>query len=134
MNSYSNLGLQSDHEKPSTVPRSPAMRSPLGYGPVSMLPDRRPPWKEFVFSMGSQSALVVLLLWIGILHPNVLSPPRWTYHAIRLVITTPPVNYNPQPVRPFRVAPVVELKTPSEAPKFALISPRVERPEPLSVP
>ncbi len=32
----------------------------------SMLPERRAPWKEFIFSMGTESVLGVLLAWVGV--------------------------------------------------------------------
>ena len=40
----------------------------------SLLPQRRPPWKEFVFSMGTESALMVILAWVGVLHPEIIRP------------------------------------------------------------
>ena len=31
------------------------------HGPFSMLPERRPPWKEFLFSMGAESVALLVL-------------------------------------------------------------------------
>ena len=93
-----------------------------------MLPDRRPPWKEFVFSMGSQSVLVVLLLWIGLLHPHVLTPPPRDYHFIRLVSTPHPVNHEPAPIRLLKAPPIVEVKNP-EALKLPPATVRVQHVE-----
>jgi len=77
-----------------------------------MLPERRPPWKEFVFSMGSQSVLVLVLLWIGLLHPHVLTPLARDYHFVRLVSTPHPVNHDPAPIRPLKAPPILEVKNP----------------------
>lgn len=98
-----------------------------------MLPDRRPPWKEFVFSMGSQSVLVLLLLWIGLLHPHVLTLPPRDYHFVRLVSTPHPVNHEPAPTRPIQAPPIVEVKTP-ETLKLPPTPVRVEHPDPVPVP
>jgi hypothetical protein len=99
-----------------------------------MLPDRRPPWKEFVFSLGSQSVLIFILLSIGLLHPNVLTPPLRDYTDIWLVTTPHPVNHNPAPVLITKAVPVVEVKTTSAALKLPVRSQRVEHPDPPSVP
>ena len=81
--------------------------------PFSLLPDSRPPWKEFVFSMVTQGGAIALLLWIGIFRPQILTPPARDYHAIALVDTPPPVNHEPAPIREFNVPePVAHLDTP----------------------
>ncbi len=98
-----------------------------------MLPDRRPPWKEFLFSVGSQSVLVVLLLWVALLHPHVMTAPPRDYHFVRLVSTPHPVNHEPQPIRPLKAPPIVEVKTP-EALKLPPAVARVEHPDPVPVP
>ena len=89
------------------------MASDPQHTPFSLLPDSRPPWKEFVFSMVTQGGAIALLLWIGIFRPQILTPPARDYHAISLVETPPPVNHQPAPVREFRVPePVAHLDTP----------------------
>ena len=81
--------------------------------PFSLLPDSRPPWKEFVFSMVTQGGTIALLVWVGIFRPQILTPPARDYHAIALVSTPPPVNHQPAPVREFKVPePVAHLDTP----------------------
>jgi len=81
--------------------------------PFSLLPDRRQPWGEFIFSMVTQGGAIALLLWVGALRPQVLTPPPRDYHAISLVTTPPPVNHEPAPVREFYVPePVAQLDTP----------------------
>ena len=85
-------------------------------GPFSMLPYRRPPWKEFVLIMGLQALGLFLLVWLGVLNLGVLPNPVRDYHFIRLVDTPPPVNIEPAPVK--------EIPAPREA--------RVETPAPGS--
>ena len=81
--------------------------------PFSLLPDSRPPWKEFAFSMVTEGAAIALLLWIGIFRPQILTPPARDYHAVALVSTPPPVNHQPAPIREFKVLePVAHLDTP----------------------
>lgn len=81
--------------------------------PFSLLPERRPPWKEFAFSYVTQSALIALLVWIGTLKPLHLVAPARDYHEIALVSTPPPVNHKPAPVREFKVPePVAYRDTP----------------------
>src|ERR1700751_2097148 len=89
------------------------MASDPQHTPFSLLPDSRPPWKEFVFSMVTQGGAIALLLWIGIFRPQILTTPARDYHAIALVETPAPVNHDPQPLREFKVPePVAHLDTP----------------------
>ena len=88
-----------------------------------MLPDKRPPWKEFVFSMGTQSIALLALGWLVILHPQVLVSPARDYHAIALVATPVPVNHEPAPVRVLK-APVLAKLAP--LPPTALHAPKTE--------
>ena len=73
--------------------------------PFSLLPDARPPWKQFLFSTVTQSVAIGLLLWVGVLHPQILTPPVRDYHAVELVSTPPPINHEPAPVKQFKVPP-----------------------------
>lgn len=81
-------------------------------GPFSMLPERRPPWKEFLFSIGVESFALLAVAWVGVLHPEVLVPPVHDYHFIQLVNTPPPVNHQPAPVRLIKPPVVAEAETP----------------------
>ena len=78
-----------------------------------MLPERRPPWKEFVFSVGTQSVAVWLLAWVGVFHPEVLVPPTHDYHFVQLVNTPLPVNREPAPVRVIQPTSRARLTDPS---------------------
>src|SRR5579883_3226041 len=80
--------------------------------PFSLLPERRPPWKEFAFSYVTQSALIALLVWIGTLKPLHLAASPRDYHAIALVSTPLPVNLRLPSPKP-RV-PVEEPTAPQE--------------------
>jgi TonB family protein len=79
------------------------------HGLFSLLPDRRPPWKEFVFGIGTQSAALLLLGWLAILHPQVLISPGRDYHAIELVNTPVPVDHQPAPLRVLRAPAMANL-------------------------
>jgi TonB family protein len=127
MNKFSNSTLEIE-DVPEISQRTILISGTL-WGPVAMLPDRRPPWKEFIFSLGSQAILVIVLLWVAILHPNALTAHLPNYRAVRLVNTPPPVDRDPAPVKPIHAAPVMEFKAPSNALKLPRILPRVERPE-----
>ena len=84
----------------------------------SGLPQRRPPWKEFVFSMGTQAVLLVVVAWVAILHPEVIVQPVRDLHITQLVSTPPPVNHTPAPVKVFETEP--------EPVPAAVVTPRVE--------
>jgi TonB family protein len=89
----------------------------------TLLPEKRAPWKEFICSMGFEVGALVILAWVGVLHPQVLIPHAHDYHAIALVTTPAPVNHQPAPVRVFKHVQTVE---PQPAPEVAL---RVPPPE-----
>jgi TonB family protein len=81
--------------------------------PFSLLPDRRPPWKEFAFSYATQSALIAFLVWFGALKPLHITPAARDFRDITLVTTPPPVNHQPAPVREFKLPePVAYRDTP----------------------
>ena len=89
------------------------MPSDPQYTPFSLLPESRPPWKEFVFSMATQAVGIALLLWVGLLYPRVIPAHTGDYKAVVLVTTPPPVNHQPAPLREFKVPePVAHLDTP----------------------
>ncbi|HXJ89282.1 MAG TPA: TonB family protein [Candidatus Binatia bacterium] len=62
----------------------------------SSLPRWNTPWSEFVLSYGVQAVIIGILVWIPVLHPEILEPPKKDYHAIELVPTPVPVNHEPQ--------------------------------------
>jgi TonB family protein len=80
----------------------------------SGLPERRPPWKEFIFSMGTQAVFMVLIAWLAILHPQVIVQPIHDLYITQLVSTPPPVNHTPAPVKVFKNEPE---PTPEVAPR-----------------
>jgi TonB family protein len=99
--------------------------------PFSMLPYRRPPWREFVLIMGVQAVAVFVLTWIGVLNLGVLPNPVHDYHFIRLVDTPPPVNLEPAPVKEIPVTRVARIETPS--PEVLRLPPPVAQPKPRPV-
>jgi TonB family protein len=106
------------------------------HGPFAGLPQRRPPWKEFVLSLGTQSVALVVLAWVGVLHPEVLVPPKHDYHFIGLVNTPPPVNHQPAPVRLIKAPVVARVETPSATTALRLPPerPRLKPEVPLPAP
>src|ERR1700722_2226517 len=62
----------------------------------SPLPKWRAPWSEFFLSYGTQMVIIAIAVWIPVLHPEILEPPKHDYHAIELVPTPVPVNHAPQ--------------------------------------
>jgi TonB family protein len=109
-------------------------------GPFSLLPDRRPPWKQFMLTMGLQGLALFVFAWAAVLNLAVLDQPVRDYHFVRLVETPPPEIHEPAPAQqtpPPRVvahvetppaevlrvpAPEVKPKTP---PEETLIAPQV---------
>lgn len=90
----------------------------------SSLPRWKAPWHEFVLSYGTQAALIAILVWIPVLHPEILEEPIKDYHAIELVPTPVPVNHEPQRQLP---RPILEAKL--DPPPTALRLP-VPQPQP----
>jgi len=60
------------------------------------LPRWKTPWQEFVLSYGLQGLAMAVLVWVRVLHPEILDRPARDYHAIELVPTPVPVNHTPQ--------------------------------------
>jgi len=78
------------------------------------LPKWRTPWSEFVLSYGAQAIAIAIFVWIPLLHPEILDPPKRDYHAIELVPTPVPVNHTPQRQLPKPVL-VAEVDPPPAA-------------------
>jgi TonB family protein len=98
--------------------------------PFSLLPNRRPPWKEFVLTMGLQGLAVFVFAWAAVLNLAVLDQPVHDYHFIRLVETPPPVDHEPAPVKEIPPPPpaVAHLETPPA--EVLRVPPPEERPKP----
>jgi TonB family protein len=75
-------------------------------GMFSLLPDPKARWKEFLFSYGVQGAGLAILLFIGILHPQILTRSAGLHRPIALVSTPVPVSHQPAPIRVLR-SPVI---------------------------
>jgi TonB family protein len=95
-------------------------------GLFCLLPAKRPPWKEFVLSMGTQGLALFVAAWVGVIFPEVLSLPVHDYHFVRLVDTPPPVNHEPAPVR------VIKTQVPEVVPaeKTLRVPPEIRRAQP----
>jgi TonB family protein len=99
------------------------------HGPFSLLPYRRPPWKNFVLTLAVQCVGLYLLAWVGVLRLEMLSPPEHDYHFVRLVETPQPVPLEPAPVRQIPPPPEARLETP--APEVLRLPPPEGRPKPV---
>jgi TonB family protein len=110
------------------------MLAPPVNGLFSSLPQPRPPWKEFVGSMGVQGIAILIFAWVGVIHPDVLTQPVHDYHFVRLVDTPPPVNHEPAPVRLLK-PPVVEQASSPEVLRLPPeIKPKVRPDDPPAPP
>lgn len=96
----------------------------------STLPDRRPPFKEFVLTMGVQVCALTALAWVGVLHIERIVAPEHSLHYTRLVSTPPPVIQEPAPVKVFK-QPIVAAV---ESPKAVRIPRDAIKPKPVPVP
>jgi TonB family protein len=70
---------------------APSLESDL----FSPLPRWKTPWSELVLSYGVQAVIIAILVWIPVLHPEILESPTKDYH-IALVPAPLPVNHAPQ--------------------------------------
>jgi TonB family protein len=95
----------------------------------SSLPQWRAPWRDFFLSYGTQAIVVAVLVWIPVLHPEILEEPQKDYHAIELVPTPVPVNHQLQVRLPSHV--VVAKLDPVDPPPAAL---RLAAPQPKPQP
>jgi TonB family protein len=88
----------------------------------SPLPQWKTPWSELLLSYGVQAVVIAILVWIPVLHPEILESPAKDYH-IKLVPAPQPVNHAPQRQlpRPVVVAaldpPPAALRLPAPQPK-----------------
>jgi TonB family protein len=92
----------------------------------SPLPQWKMPWSDFVLSYGAQAVVVAILVWIPVLHPEILESPAKDYHAIELVPTPVPLDHAPQ-----RRLPMPVLVAKLDPPPAAL---RLPAPQPLPKP
>ena len=92
----------------------------------SPLPKTRTPWTEFVFSTGTQALLILLLVWVRLMYPAIVSPPEHSFRSIQLVSTPVPINHEPQPVRQLPQPTIVaELDPPTNALRLPAPTPKV---------
>lgn len=91
----------------------------------SSLPKWKAPWSDFLFSYGIQAVIIAILVWIPVLHPEILEEPKKDYHAIELVPTPVPLNHEPQHQLP---RPIVAKLDPPPA------AMRLPAPQPLPLP
>jgi len=90
----------------------------------SSLPRWKTPWSELVLSYGAQAVVIAVLIWIPVLHPEILEKPKHDYHAIELVPTPIPVNHEPQRQLPPRRILIARLDPPPAELHLAAPQPR----------
>lgn len=73
---------------------------------------------KLLFSLGTQSLLVLLALWVAQLRPQSLEYASQNYHFMRLVETPPPINH---------IRPPIPLPAPARAPLLTRPSPEAIR-------
>src|ERR1051325_7739033 len=83
----------------------------------SLLPNKRPPWTLFLFSLITHSVAIFVVLWIGAVRLQIL-PQAQDRHYVPLV-TSIPVNLKPAPIRVIKAPTLVEpspeaLRLPAE--------------------
>jgi len=101
----------------------------------SLLPKTRTPWKEFVFSTGTQACLAAFLVWLRILQPVIVSAPEHTFRSVQLVSTPVPVNHQPQPLRHLpKPVFVANLDPPANALRLPAPQPRAVKVEDAPAP
>ena len=86
------------------------MPQPAHTNVVALLPETRPPWKEFVLSMTTQSLIVVAGLALLAVLPRTVTPAPERY-VVQLVETPYPTPRVPQPEHKIQPVPEVEAKT-----------------------
>lgn len=77
--------------------------------PFSLLPTTRTPWVQFSLSFLSHSLAVFAVVWLGVFHLEILPQPENSYRFIPL-LTKPPVNLKPAPLRILKAPTIVEPK------------------------
>jgi TonB family protein len=92
----------------------------------SLLPDKRPPWRNMVFSMGTEVAVALLIALLVMITPVGNVDAKKVVMPIVLVETPPPVPQQPQPIRKLTPPPVEEFKAAIKLPAPVPIKPKVE--------
>ncbi|HXM69002.1 MAG TPA: energy transducer TonB [Candidatus Acidoferrum sp.] len=93
----------------------------------TLLPKTRTSWREFAFSIGTQSFAIGFLVFMHLLYPSVMSHTEHRLRPVFLLSTPVPLNHQPQilrkPSKPPKaaqaVAPAEALRLPRPQPKTA---------------
>ena len=68
----------------------------------SLLPEKRPPWMQFLFSVSTQGLALCALTWMGVIYPAIMPRLEREYHFVQLIH---------QPIRNSLPAPLDALPT-----------------------
>lgn len=91
----------------------------------SLLPQKPAPWTQFALSLSVEAVAVVVLAWVGVVHPGVIIPPTHDHQVIALAPTPAAVNHQPAPLRQLKPA-FTPAPVPVPAPVEALHVPAPE--------
>ena len=75
----------------------------------SLLPEKRAPWTQFLFSVSTQGLVLSALAWVSVIRPTLMPNQEWEHHFVQL-INQPIPNSLPAPMD---VLPNRTLKEPS---------------------
>lgn len=64
----------------------------------ALLPERKPPWEKFLFSLGTQSVVVLLAIWIALLLPHAMNSAPQDSRVVQLVEIPLPTDSAPHPI------------------------------------
>ncbi|MBV9574165.1 MAG: TonB family protein [Acidobacteriales bacterium] len=95
------------------------------------LPERRAPWIEFVGSLGFESLALLVIFWVGLMHPQVLVPVHPNYTTVELVDPPVSINRQPAPVRVIQPPRIAEVKPEAlKLPPETKLKPEIKEPTP----
>ena len=95
---------------------------------VALLPETRPPWKEFLLSMTTQCVILVASIALLALVPRPSASPD--YRVVQLLETPYPVTRIPEPSRKIEVVNRAEPTIPAPDPIKVPVVPKQHLPEP----
>jgi TonB family protein len=104
----------------------------------ALLPETRPPWRKFLFSMGTEGLVVVLAAWAILSHPRAIEAVKRDYRLVTLEAPIPPSPTVPPKVTPKQPPKEAEVKLPEPEPEPEPIKvatkPKIQPPVPQTKP
>src|SRR5947209_11181849 len=102
----------------------------------ALLPDAKPPWRKFLFSMGTEGLVVVLAAWAILSHPRAIDAMKRDYRLVTLEAPIPPSPTVPPKVTPKPLPKPAEVKLPEPEPERIKVAtaPKIQPPVPQPKP